>query len=199
MKSLFSKLHWVAVDCHTGEFSKVERLPFEIGSGEGVDLKLNGQGVAERHCSINQIKGHGMCLVKQEPNLPLVVDGEVVDSVKLSPDVDYAVKIGGHFLAVRGGRNVHDWLRGLDFGQWSLHDAANGQTDGPMGFEELCKFASDHQRHGQAIVLPQGLSKGFFLHEAYEVLRARQAEAGGADELAMPAKGWVLMAARMAC
>ena len=34
----------------------VEQLPFEIGSGEGVDLKLHSAGVAERHCAINQVK-----------------------------------------------------------------------------------------------------------------------------------------------
>jgi len=56
------KMEWMVVDCLTGESRLVEQLPFEIGSGEGVDLKLNGQGVAERHCAINQVKDHGLCL-----------------------------------------------------------------------------------------------------------------------------------------
>src|SRR5438477_4720280 len=99
--NLFGKVRWVLVDCLTGEYSKVETLPFEIGSGEGVDLKLNGQGVAERHCAVNQVKKHGLCLIKQEPNLPLVVDGASVEFCPLAPDVDYAVKVGSHSLALR--------------------------------------------------------------------------------------------------
>ena len=75
MFDLLRKVEWVAVDCLTGESRKVEQLPFEIGAGEGVDLKLNSQGVAERHCAINQVKGHGLCLIKQEASLALFVDG----------------------------------------------------------------------------------------------------------------------------
>jgi hypothetical protein len=181
MFKLFSKAQWVMVDCLSGEYSRVENLPFEIGSGEGVDLKLNGQGVAERHCAINQVKGHGLCLVKQEPNLPLVVDGESVEFCPLKPDVDYAVKIGAHFLALRGGRNLEDWLRGMDFSQWSLRDPASNRVDGPMSLEELCQFARDNQRHPQTVVMPKGLSKGFFLHEAFEAVAAMQAAAAFAE------------------
>lgn len=177
MIKLFQKTRWVTVDCLTGDFSKIEQLPFEIGSGEGVDLRLDGQGVAERHCAVNHIKGQGLCLIKQEANLPLVVDGEPIEFCRLLPDVDYAVKIGSHFLAIRGGRDPGNWLRGLDFGQWTLYDTATNREDGPMGLEELCQFAKDHQRHPQTLVRPKGLSKGFFLHEAFEVLTARQAAA----------------------
>jgi hypothetical protein len=180
---LFGKVHWVAVDCLTGEFSKVEHLPFEIGSGEGVDLKLNGQGVAERHCAVNQVKTHGMCLIKQEPNLPLIVDGESIEFCPLVPDVDYAVKIGGHLLALRGSKDLTTWLKELDCSKWYLSDTATNRVDGPMGFEELCLFAREHQRHPQTIVQPQGLSKGFFLHEALEALNLQQAAAPAPDIL----------------
>jgi hypothetical protein len=189
MFKLFSKAQWVMVDCLSGEYSRVENLPFEIGSGEGVDLKLNGQGVAERHCAINQVKGHGLCLVKQEPNLPLVVDGESVEFCPLQPDVDYAVKIGAHFLALRGGRDVDEWLRGMDFSQWTLRDPASNRADGPMGLEELCQFAKDNLRHPQTVVMPKGLSKGFFLHEAFEAVAALQAAAAVPEPLAPEQEG----------
>jgi hypothetical protein len=175
--NLFGKTLWVVVDCLTGESRKVEQLPFEIGSGGGVDLKLHGAGVAERHCAINQVKGHGLCLIKQEPNLPLVVNGEAIEFCPLAPDKDYAVKVGPHFLAVRGGRQLDSWLRGLDCTQWTLHDTANNRVDGPMGLEELCQFARDQQRHPQSLVQPAGLGKGFFLHEAYEAVASLKAAA----------------------
>src|SRR5580704_5813037 len=181
--SFFKKTDWVMVDCVTGLSTKVEQLPFEIGAGEGVDLKLNGEGVAERHCAVNKVKGQGLCLIKQEPNLPLVVDGEPVEYCQLVPDRDYAIKIGAHFLALRGGSDVNTWLRGLDLNQWFLQDTATNQVDGPMTFEELCRFAKEHQRNPQSWVIPQGLAQGFLLYDAFEVMMARQAATEATDGL----------------
>lgn len=177
MFDLLRKIGWVAVDCLTGESRKVEQLPFEIGSGEGVDLKLNSQGVAERHCAINQVKDHGLCLIKQEPGLALFVDGQPIEFCPLKPDTDYAVKVGAHFLALRGGRKVEDWVKGLDCTQWTLHDTASNRVDGPMGLAELCQFAKDQQRHPQTLVQPAGLSKGFLLQDAFEVMASLEAAA----------------------
>jgi len=169
------KAEWMAVDCLTGESRLVEQLPFEIGSGEGVDLKLNSQGVAERHCAINQVKDHGLCLIKQDPALSLLVDGQPIEFCPLAPDTDYAIKVGAHFLALRGGRKLEQWVKNLDCTQWTLHDPANHQVDGPMGLVELCKFAKEQQRHPQTLVQPNGLSKGFFLQDAFEVVASLEA------------------------
>ena len=102
-----------------------------------------------------------------------------IEFCPLAPDTDYAVKVGAHFLALRGGRKVEDWLRGLDCTQWTLHDTANNRVDGPMGLAELCKFAKDQQRHPQTLVQPAGLSKGFFLQDAFEVVASLEAAARG--------------------
>ena len=176
--NFFKKIEWVMVDCTTGISTKVERFPFEIGAGEGVDLKLNGQGVAERHCAVNPVKGRGLCLIKQEGGHILVVDGQPMDFCQLVPDQDYAIKVGGHFLAIRGSRNLGDWLKNLDLNLWSLHDTATNQVDGPMGFDELCQFAKEHQRNHQAQLMPQGFTKGFLLYDAFEVRLGRQAATG---------------------
>ncbi len=173
--NLFKKNDWVVVDCLTGLSTKMVTFPFEIGAGEGVDLKLDGQGVAERHCAVNPVKGQGLCLIKQEGGHMLVVDGQAVDYCKLLPDQDYAVKVGGHFLVIRGGRELNTWLRGLDFNQWTLQDSATNQIDGPMGFDELCQFAKDHQRNHQTLLLPQGMANGFLLYDAMEVRASRLA------------------------
>jgi hypothetical protein len=174
---ILRKVKWMAVDCLTGESRLVEQLPFEIGAGEGVDLKINSQGVAERHCALNHVKGYGLCLIKQEPGLPLFVDGQPIEYCPLEPETDYAVKVGAHFLALRGSRQVEEWARGLDCTQWTLHDTANNLVDGPMGLAELCKFAKEQQRHPQTLVQPAGLTKGFFLQDAFEVVAALEAAA----------------------
>jgi hypothetical protein len=172
------KVEWMAVDCLTGESRLVEQLPFEIGSGEGVDLKLNSKGVAARHCAINQVKDHGLCLIKQDPSLPLLVDGQPIEFCPLKPEIDYAIKVGAHFLALRGGRKMDEWAKGLDCTQWTLRDPANHQVDGPMPLAALSKFAKEHQRHPQTLVQPAGLSKGFFLQDAFEVVASLEASAG---------------------
>jgi hypothetical protein len=172
------KMEWMVVDCLTGESRLVEQLPFEIGSGEGVDLKLNGQGVAERHCAINQVKDHGLCLIAQNPNFPLSVDNQPIEFCPLKPETDYAIKVGAHFLALRGGRKMGEWAKNLDCAQWTLRDPANHQVDGPMPLAALSKFAKEHQRHLQTLVQPAGLSKGFYLQDAFEVVSSLEASAG---------------------
>jgi hypothetical protein len=129
-----------------------------------------------------QIKGVGWGLKKQEPDLPLVVNNESVESYIFMPEKDHAVKIGANFLALRGSKAMDDWLRGLDFSRWSLHDTTTGHTDGPMDLEQLCLLAKSQQRHPRSVVRPQGLEKGFFLQEAFEVLATRQAAAAAAAE-----------------
>jgi hypothetical protein len=171
---LLGKVQWVAVDCVTGEARAVERVPFEIGSGQGADLRLNGHGVGERHCAINQVKGQGLCIIKQDSGFPLVVDGQSIEFGPLLPDNDYAVRVGGHFLALHGGRKLESWLQGLDCAKWTLRDTATNRVDGPMGLEDLCKFAREHQRHPQSLIQPVGLAKGFALQDAYEVVAAIQ-------------------------
>ena len=173
--NFFKKIDWVVVDCFANTSIKVEGFPFEIGSGEGVDLRLNGQDVAERHCAINPVKGRDLCLIKQEGGHILVVNGQSVEYVQLLPDQDYTIKVGGHFLAVRGSRNIGAWLRALDFSQWTLQDTATNQTDGPMGFDELCQFAKEHQRNHEAQLFAQGLGGSFLLYDAFEVIRNRKA------------------------
>jgi hypothetical protein len=177
MLNLFGKAQWAVVDCLTGEALKVEQLPFEIGASASVDLKLNGAGVAGRHCAINQVKGQGLCLIKQEPQAIVIVNGQAVEFAPLEPERDYAVKVGAHFLAIRGGKSIDNWVRGLDGKKWTLHDAPNHRTDGPLPLEELCRFAQQQQRHPQSIVQPAGLSQGFFLRDAVEVVAQHKGEA----------------------
>ncbi len=199
MPSFFGKVHWVVVDCLTGEYTRVEHLPFEIGSGNGVDLKLNGQGVAERHCALNKVKGTGLCLVRQEPNLPLIVNGESVDISPLTPETDYAVKVGGHLLAIRGCKNPDPWLQGLNLGQWTLYDPSTRQTDGPAPLAELCQFAKEHQRNAQTSLRVQGLEQGFFLHEGFEVLAAQPQGTAEAEVPAASGQGGAATGTILTC
>ena len=171
------KMEWMVVDCLTGESRLVEQLPFEIGFGEGVDLKLSGKGVAERHCAINRVKDHGLCLIAQDPNFSLSVDNQPIEFCPLKPETDYAIKVGAHFLALRGGRKLEEWAKSLVCAQLSLRDPANHQVDGPMPLAALSKFAKEHQRHLQTLVQPTGLSKGFFLQDAFEVVASLEASA----------------------
>ncbi len=169
MFDLLRKSQWAAVDCLTGESFIVEHLPFEIGSGHGADLRLASQGVAERHCAINQIKGQGLCLIKHDPNGVLTVNGSPVDIQPLGSEGELAVKIGAHFVLLRGGRNPEDWIQGIDCAQWTLRDGLTNQVDGPASFGELIKAARENGRHPQSLVQPAGVTQGFLLEDALDV------------------------------
>ena len=150
--------------------------PLKSARAEESISKLRGAGIAERHCAINQVKGHGLCLIKQDPGFPLVVNGESVEFCPLDPDKDYAVKVGPQFSGACGaGARSDAWLQGLDCTKWTLRDTANNRVDGPMGLEELCQFAKEQQRHPQTLVQPAGLANGFFLQDAYDAIASLKA------------------------
>ena len=114
MLSLFGKTRWAVFECLTGAFTALERLPFEIGSDDGADLRLNGSGVAGRHCAIARVKGRSLCLVRRDPEARLCVNGATTDSADLVTDQDYSVEVGSHLLLVRGGKKLEAWRAELD-------------------------------------------------------------------------------------
>ncbi|MBI4328049.1 MAG: hypothetical protein HY674_22690 [Chloroflexi bacterium] len=180
MINLFRKTRWAVFNCLTGEFITVEKLPFEMGSGDGVDLKLNGEGVLEKHCAISQVKGFGICLVKKDELAQMFLNGVAADFSELKTGADFSLKIGSCLLAIRGGRDLEDWRRTLDQNEWTLFDAAGNAVEGPLPLPDLCRMARQRQRDLQAIALPKGLTMGFYLHQVLEVAGSQMEESHAA-------------------
>ena len=163
MMRLFGKVRWGVLDCVTGNWTEIEKLPFEIGSDEGVDLRADGAGVAPKHCALCHVKGQGFCIVKRDPEADLIVDGAHKDLVQAKPDTDYALQVGPQLLLLHGTKNLNDWRGKIDLSAWMLYDPATQQMAGPWGLEELCREAQNMRCGPRWVAFPSGSRTGFYL------------------------------------
>lgn len=169
MLGLFGKVRWALFDCVAGAGAEVERLPFEIGSDEAVDFRLDGAGVWARHCALAQVKGRGLCLLKRDEQAPLLLNGLPVELEALAPEQDYSLQVGSHFLLLRGGKDLEAWRAGLDAGAWFFCDPQTNHLEGPWPLLELCRAARQQGADPQTVVLPKGAQMGFFLRQLLPV------------------------------
>lgn len=164
MIKLFAKNRWALFDCLTGGYSTLDRLPFEIGSDEGADLRLNSADVAGRQCAITRVKGRGLCLVRRDREGVFRVNGAPTDLAELEANIDYSLQVGSHFLLVRGGRDPGAWRSGLDHTLWRLFNPATQAFEGDLPLEELCRQAQRLGYDPSTVLLPKGADMGFYLH-----------------------------------
>jgi hypothetical protein len=168
--SLFAKVRWAFLDCITGTGVPVEKLPFHIGSGHAVDLKLNGGRVCEQHCAIQAIKGVGVCLVRGDEQAMLIVNGQPVDVSPLEPNSDYTICLGDHLLALRGEKRIENWTTKINFAEWWLVEQGSEAPEGPWPLLDLCHTAIQTGRDPFCMIYPSGMETGFYLGQALETL-----------------------------
>ncbi len=166
----FGKSRWAVFDCRTGAFTALDRLPFEIGSELGADLRLNGRGVAGRHCAICRVKGRDVCLVRRDPDCVVCVNGAATDVTTLEPDRDHSVEVGGHLLLVRGGKNLEAWRVGLDHTLWLSFNPVTNDYEGELPLVDLCRQVRRQGDHPDTVLLPKGAQMGFYLRHVIAAL-----------------------------
>lgn len=171
--NFFAKLRWMVLDCLTGDAIIVKNVPFTIGSQDSADLRLNGPSVFGRHCEICHTKEHGFCLMKIDPEGEMVVNGMPVDFAPLKPNEDYSLKVGRHFLIIRGDKNPEKWRQGANHLEWMLFAPGADFGEGPWPLDKLCRFAVVEGKDMRSSVVPAGVGIGFYLHQAIEVLGGR--------------------------
>lgn len=161
----FKTVSWGILHCSSGSFSSIEKFPFEIGSGDGVDLKLDGVGVAPKHCTITQTRGGGMMLTLASPDVEVVVNGHPVDqSLSLTQDEDHAIQLGAHALALRGSRALDDWPATIRPHDWMVSHQASGVTFGPGLLPDVLGQAREQNLDPlQTVCYPLGITNGFLL------------------------------------
>lgn len=167
MSKLFDQIAWAVYDCVSGANVRVEKEAFTLGSGPGADLDF-GDAEEGVDCELKLLKGFGVSLTKKRPGIDLMVNGEPVNYTELALGEDYSVKIGAHFLALRGGKNLNTWLSRLNHMQWFLLDSMTEARDGPMPVLNLCRVARENRRHPRSIVRPQGMRAGFHLQQLWD-------------------------------
>lgn len=160
---IFNKVRWGLLDCLTGARHDISHLPFEIGRHDAADLRLNGEGLCERHCAVAPVENFQIALVKRDPEAVMRVNGGVIDVQELEPHLDYTLQVGGHFLLLRGSSNLNQWHESLDCQAWSLYDPQTQESHGPFALADLGAAARQHQVSPQTVATPHGAGMGFYL------------------------------------
>lgn len=146
-----------------------DKNPFTIGVGAEANLDF-GEGEEGIDCELKLLKGFGVSLANKRPGSQLIVNGESVNYTELALGEDYAIKIGKHFLALRGGKNLDTWLARLDHTKWFLQDSMTEAREGPVPALNLCRIARENRRHPRSAVRPMGMRSGFHLQNLWDEL-----------------------------
>jgi hypothetical protein len=147
-----AKKSWSLVDCLTSNVVKIDKFPFELGSSEAVDLRLD-DGVAN-YCALVETKNNSICLALRDPAAQVILNGIAVEkSTQLSLETDYSLHVGSHFFILRGGRHIEKWTEGLNLQQWHLHQPQTDSTSGPMELAALGKLVASRNYDPTATVI----------------------------------------------
>ena len=165
MLNVFKKPRWALLDCLTGEWNPVSQLPFEIGSDEGVDLRLNGVNACGKHCALALVKDRGLCLVKRDDRAAVLLNGLPAELEDLALEQDYSLQIGAHLLLLRGSKELERWRAQIDHTTWSVYHPDTEESVGPWPLTDLCRMAKANHWSPLAIAVPTGATMGFHLRQ----------------------------------
>jgi hypothetical protein len=155
---------WSLVDCLNGEITRIEQLPFEIGSAEDTDFRL--EGLWPRHCALAPLKGKGVWLVRRDFDAEIFLNGLAVENEELKPDTDYTLQLGPYLFLLRGGTTLRKWEENLDLGEWFIHDPEKGFTEGPFPYlADVLTLAKRPDHSEETIAFPNGMGMGFYLRQ----------------------------------
>lgn len=148
-------IHWVLVDCLSGQVHRIGKLPLEIE----LDPEDTGSSHNAIGCSLT-LNADGTLTFIPGTNIPFpcILNGERSETTILKPGNDYLVSVASHHLLVHGAIDIDAWLQSLDFGQWFIQTPKSLEPLGPYRLEELPSSAPDTT---DASAFPKGLSIGF--------------------------------------
>jgi hypothetical protein len=177
----FRPNEWSLIDCQTGEITRIDKLPFEIGSGSETDLRLDG--LYERHCAIAALRGKGVWMVRRDDMADVWLNGILIEQQELQPETDYTLQIGPLLFLLRGGHSLKKWEENLDLGEWFIYDPEKGFTEGPFPYlQEILGMAHDSNFSPETIAFPNGMGMGFYLRQLRELpvaVEVAEDESGG--------------------
>jgi len=178
----FRPNEWSLIDCQTGEITRIDKLPFEIGSAANTDLHL--EGLLQHHCAIAALRGKGVWLVRREYEADLWLNGISVENEELKPDTDYTLQFGPYLFLLRGGGSLKKWEENLNLGEWFIYDPEKGFTEGPFPYlVDVLLLAKKPDFSEDTIAFPNGMGAGFYLRQ----LRLLEVEFSGEESSTAPA------------
>ncbi len=163
--------NWIIFNGQTGDVFPVEKFPFEIGSGDGADLKLQDADLLSVHCSIENGATNGMTLQCAAGVPGIIVNAKPVQSEALAPDKDYLIMLGKATLAIRGGKGVEDWLSVLNPARWKVHNLTTGQSDGPFSIPAIIEGVRKKTHSLDELVHLEGMETGLRVQQLLEGMK----------------------------
>jgi hypothetical protein len=178
----FRPNEWSLIDCQTGEITRIDKLPFEIGSAPDTDLHL--EGLLQHHCAIAALRGKGVWLIRREFEADLWLNGVTVENEELKPDTDYTLQFGPYLFLLRGGGSLKKWEENLNLGEWFIYDPEKGFTEGPFPYlVDVLMLAKKPDFSEETIAFPNGMGAGFYLRQ----LRLLEVEFPSGEGVVAPA------------
>lgn len=175
---------WSLIDCQTGEITRIDKLPFEIGAAPDTDLHL--EGLLQHHCAIAPLRGKGVWLVRREYEAEIWLDGVAVESEEMKPDADHTLQLGPYLFLLRGGGNLRKWEENLNLGEWFIYDPEKGFTEGPFPYLiDILTLARKPDFTEETIAFPNGMGTGFYLRQLRSI-EIQYAEEEGAAPATVP-------------
>jgi hypothetical protein len=162
--SSFRTSEWSLIDCQTGEITRIDKLPFEIGAAPDTDLHL--EGLLQHHCAIAPLRGKGVSLVRREYEAEIWLNGVTIENEELKPDTDYTLQFGPYLFLLRGGGSLRKWEENLNLGEWFIYDPEKGFTEGPFPYlVDVLLLARKPDFTEDTIAFPNGMGSGFYLRQ----------------------------------
>lgn len=180
----FRANEWSLIDCQTGEITRIDKLPFEIGAAPDTDLHL--EGLLQHHCAIAPLRGKGVWLMRREFEADIWLNGVAVENEELKPDTDYTLQFGPYLFLLRGGGSLRKWEENLNLGEWFIYDPEKGFTEGPFPYLiDILVLARKPDFTEDTIAFPNGMGTGFYLRQLRSI-EIEYPEAEGAAPATVP-------------
>ena len=160
----FRANEWSLIDCQTGEITRIDKLPFEIGAAPDTDLHL--EGLQQHHAAIAAVRGKGIWMVRREYEADIWLNGVAIENEELRPDTDYTLQFGPYLFLLRGGGSLRKWEENLNLGEWFIYDPEKGFTEGPFPYlVDILLLAQKPDFTEETIAFPNGMGTGFYLRQ----------------------------------
>jgi hypothetical protein len=170
MIGIFRRHTFGLLDCLTGELREISRMPFEIGSGEASDLRIDDPRICERHCVVLEAKGKTY-IARRDAQAAFILDGVERESAVLEPATDYFLKVGPKFFALRGSRDLEQWKGRVALDAWFLVSRAAGFSGGPYPLAHLPRAARQAGLDPEATIAHlDGMTAGLYLSQLLDEL-----------------------------
>lgn len=178
---MFKKPELVLLNPLTTESRSTRVFPFEVGNGDGCDLRTDNNGHAEGEgACVFQLTGSVVSLRPRKETESVRLDGSIVtEPIYLELNRDYALQVDVTAFLFRITKKPEQWLKGINCDNWRIYTLSDSNEEIIAAADLEFTVASRGAGQGEMAFVPSGADIGFFLEHLREIFGG-----GNASELA---------------